>query len=134
MRKTSPEFTPEYEQHQHFLRVRLMPSAPKSKPRAVRQKKLKLRTMKRIEVVQMADMPRYHYEVWAEFDDGDAELLQSGYVHGLRNAVRLAIEKWGPGYRIDLCRWSARKHLPLLDISACRQIAELQKRLSEVEA
>ncbi|WP_419636304.1 hypothetical protein, partial [Thiolapillus sp.] len=24
----------------------------------------------------MADMPRYHYEVWADFDDGDCELLQ----------------------------------------------------------
>ncbi|WP_419616228.1 hypothetical protein, partial [Thiolapillus sp.] len=149
----------------------------------------------------MADMPRYHYEVWADFDDGDCELLQQAclrprdrfwgvpapkidsafdnllvpqpswspsttqqlrklvaapylapndwtprldayfasplalcarrvssaasrllgttkpslrspclaaddYVHGLKNAVRMATLKWGSGHRIELSRWN----------------------------
>lgn len=115
MRKNSPEFTPEYEQQQHYRRLRAARPAPKSKPRAAKQKALKLRTIKRIEVIQMADLPQYHYEVWADFDDGDSELLQRDYVHGLKNAVRLAIEKWGHR-RVELCRWHPKKHRPLLVI------------------
>jgi hypothetical protein len=117
MREISPEFTPEYERQQHYKRLREMRPAPKRKPRTVKQKKLKLRSVKRIEVIQMADLPRYHYEVWAEFDDGDSELLQHDYVHGLKNAVRMAFEKWGGQHRVDLCRWHPRKHRPLLVIS-----------------
>ena len=116
MRETSPEFSLEYEQQQHYKRLREMRPAPKRKPRAGQQKKLKLRTVKRIEVIQMADLPRFHYEVWADFDDGDSELLQRDYVHGLKNAVRMATKKWGRN-RIELCRWHPKKHRPLLNIS-----------------
>jgi len=116
MRETSSEFTPEYEQQQHYKRLREMRPAPKRKPRAAKQKQMTLRTVNRIEVIQMADMPRYHYEVWEDFDDGDSELLQRAYVHGLKNAVALAVEKWGR-HRIELCRWNPRKHKPLLVIS-----------------
>ncbi len=116
MRETSPEFTPEYERQQHYKRLRAMRPAPKRKPRAAKQKKLQLRSIKRIEVIQMAELSRYHYEVWADFDDGDSELLQRDYVHGLKNAVRMAIEKWGR-HRIELCRWHPKKHRPLLVIS-----------------
>lgn len=118
MRETSHEFTPEYERQQHYKRLREMRPAPKRKPRAGTQKKLKLRTVTRIEIIQMADLPRYHYEVWADFDDGDSELLQRDYVHGLKNAVRMATDKWGHRRRIELCRWHPKKHLPLLVISA----------------
>lgn len=116
MRETSPEFTPEYERQQHYKQAREMRPAPKMKPRAGTQKRLKLRTVARIEVIQMADLPRYHYEVWADFDDGDSELLQSDYVHRLKNAVRMAVERWGR-HRIELCRWHPRKHRPRLVIS-----------------
>ncbi|WP_419592307.1 hypothetical protein, partial [Thiolapillus sp.] len=57
-------------------RLRELRPAPKPCPRPAKQEKLKLLTVTRIEVIQMADMPRYHYEVWADFDDGDCELLQ----------------------------------------------------------
>lgn len=117
MRETSPEFTQEYEQQQHYRRLREMRPVPKRKSRAAaKQKKIKLRTVNRIEVIQMADLPRYHYEVWAIIVDGDSELLQRDYVHGLKNAVRMAIEKWGR-HRIDLCRWHPRKHRQRLVIS-----------------
>ena len=117
MRETSPEFTPEYEQQQHYKRLRAMRPEPQRKPRATKQKKLKLRSVKRIEIIQMADLPRYHYEVWADFDDSDSELLQRDYVRGLKNAVQMAIEKWGHGHSIVLCRWHPRKHLPAVVIS-----------------
>lgn len=66
-------------------------------------------------------MPRYHYEVWADFDDGDCELLQDDYVHGLKNAVRMATLKMGGGHRIELSRWNPRKPVPPLVIAYARK-------------
>ena len=110
MPESSPEFSPDYERQQHHKRLRELRPAPKPCPRPAKQEKLKLLTVTRIEVIQMADMPRYHYEVWADFDDGDCELLQDDYVHGLKNAVRMATLKWGAlpqmewvDYRNSLC-------------------------------
>jgi len=114
-REHSPEFCPEYEQQQHYRRLRQMRPAPKRRPCTARQKTLKLRRVTRIEVIQMADLPRFCYEVWADFDDGDSELLQDDYVHGLRNAVQAAKAKWGD-HRIELCRWHPKTRKPLLVI------------------
>jgi hypothetical protein len=118
MRENSPEFSPEYERRQHYKRLRELRPKPKPRPRhAKKQKNLDLRIITRIEVIQMADLPRYHYEVWADFDDGRSELLQNDYVHGLKNVVRMANEKWGSGHRIELCRWHPRKHVPPMVIN-----------------
>ncbi|HHL71912.1 MAG TPA: hypothetical protein ENJ29_05300 [Bacteroidetes bacterium] len=117
MRETSPEFSHEYELQQHYRRLRQESKPPKPRSRPAGQKKLELKTVTRIEVIQMADLPRYHYEVWADFDDGQSELLQNYYVHGLKNAVRMVKEKWGDGHRIELSRWHPRKHLPKMVIS-----------------
>ncbi|WP_419601956.1 hypothetical protein [Thiolapillus sp.] len=121
MPESSPEFSPDYERQQHHKRLRELRPAPKPCPRPAKQEKLKLLTVTRIEVIQMADMPRYHYEVWADFDDGDCELLQDDYVHGLKNAVRMATLKWGSGHRIELSRWNPRKHVPPLVIAYARK-------------
>ena len=117
MRETSPEFSQEYERQQHYKRLRELRPSPKPKPCPAKQKKLELKTITKIEIIQMADLPRFHYEVWADSDDGKTELLQNDYVHGLKNAVRMAKEKWGDGHRIELCRWHPRKHLPKMIIS-----------------
>lgn len=114
MRENSPEFTLEYELQQHYTRLRKIGSAPKRKPRTVEHKQLPLRTIIRIEVIQIAGLPRYHYEVWADFDDGESELLQREYVHGLKNAVRMANGKWGHGHRFEICRWNPKTHKPPL--------------------
>ncbi|WP_419613454.1 hypothetical protein, partial [Thiolapillus sp.] len=43
-------------------------------------------------------------------------LAADDYVHGLKNAVRMATLKWGSGHRIELSRWNPRKHVPPLVI------------------
>ena len=113
-RETSPQFTPEYEHRQHYIRLEAMRPALQRQPTPVKQQqqRLALRAVKRIEVIHMADLPRYHYEVWADFDDGGSELLQRDYVRGLKHAVRMAAEKWGGGHRMELCRWRPTKRLP----------------------
>jgi hypothetical protein len=116
MRETSPEFSLEYEQQQHFRRLREYRPLPNAKCRKPEQRILDLRTVNRIEIIQMADLPRYHYEVWADFEDGSSELLQREYVHGLKNAVRLSREKWGD-HRIEFCRWHPKRHRPVKVLS-----------------
>ena len=95
MPESSPEFSPDYERQQHHKRLRELRPAPKPCPRPAKQEKLKLLTVTRIEVIQMADMPRYHYEVWADFDDGDCALLQQA-------CLRPRDRFWGvPAPKID---------------------------------
>jgi len=67
----------------------------------------------RMEIIQMMDLPRWHYEVWCDFEEGDCELLEGKgnedhYIPGLRSAVRLAREKWGD-VPVELCRYRHRR-------------------------
>ena len=110
-RRDSPEFSLEYEQMQQFRRLREARKPVTTRKHKAKQRQLDLTVIRRIEIIQMADLPRYHYEVWADYEGGDSCLLSRDYIHGLKNAVSLAVEKWGP-QRIELCRWHPKRHLP----------------------
>lgn len=124
-RELSPEFTAEYQMQQHYKRLREIRVAPNRRHHTAGQRNLNLRAVKRIQIIQMADLPRYHYEVWANYDNGPSELLRTSYVHGLKTALQMALEKWGGGHRIVLERWHPKKRKPLLVISS-GDIYELQ--------
>lgn len=102
-RNSSPEFSPEYEQIQHFRRLR---ETRKSTPHPIKARKLRRlsKSVHHIELIQMANLARYHYEVWLVFTDNDAQLLRTDYVRGLKNALRQAVAAWGH-HRVELHRW-----------------------------
>lgn len=115
LRATSPEFSEDYERQVHFrnlykARNSVLPVAP-TKPRV--ERKGRKGAVSRIQIIQMADLPRYHYEVWANYSDGTSELLCPEYIHGLREAVRMAVEKWGR-HEIILDRYSAKRIRPTI--------------------
>lgn len=112
-RKESPEFCNEYAMQQHFRSQRQRHSIGTVMPTPVpKQKRLPLSRIKRFHFIQMADLPKYHYEVWADFDCGRSELLQVDYVRGLSNAVQMAFAKWGVN-RIEIDRAHGAPHRSL---------------------
>jgi len=75
----------------------------------------------RIVIIKMEDMPRYHYDVWADYQSGRAEPLHQShtvgtsediqvaleYERGLRQAVAQARKKWG-ALPVYLETWGGR--------------------------
>lgn len=115
MRSNSPEFSNSYAMQQQVRRHRLeRPSASRAKP--VKQLSLELRAIDRIHIIQMADMPRFHYEVWADFCQGGSQLLSVNYIQGLRTAVARAFEQWGV-HRVELDRVRGAPHRDRLIIN-----------------
>lgn len=103
------------QQHHRRMREQRRKPVTAHKKKRAKPKQLSLRHVTRIQIIQMAEMDRFHYEVWADFDNGNSELLSRSYIHGLGNAVQLATDKWGQ-QRIELDRWHPKTHKPLLVI------------------
>ena len=92
---------------EHFRRLRESKPARAYTPKKhKKQRSMRLARITRIHIIQIADLPRYHYEVWADYEGAPNELLQSNYIHGLRNAINMAIAKWG-AHRVEI-EWAYR--------------------------
>jgi len=78
-------------------------------------------TPERIVIIKVEDMPRYHYDVWCDYQSGRTEPLHQSrivgagdntrvtleYERGLRQAVAQARKKWG-ALPVYLDTWNGR--------------------------